>query len=103
MERLWSINTQPWLVFSPPICCSANLGCTQPVFEALRITKFSGKNMVYKKVYSCASVKEVQDAVVDLCSLSKTCKIYRSYFSSFSDMASRPGNTQSVIVKKHSC
>ena len=69
--------------------------------EMLLINKFPGKIITYKKDYSRATVKGIQDAMVDLYSLANTCKIYGSYFSSFSYMASRIGNIPLVIIRKH--
>ncbi len=69
--------------------------------ETLLINKFPGKIITYKKDYSRATVKGIQDAMVDLYSLANTCKIYGSYFSSFSDMASRIGNIPLIVIRKY--
>lgn len=61
---------------------------------------FPGKILTYQKDYSRTSVKGVQDAMVDLYTLSATCKIYGSYYSSFSDIASRIGDIPLNIVRK---
>ena len=68
--------------------------------ETLLINKFPGKIISYKKDYSRATVKGIQDAVVDLYSLANTCKIYGSYFSSFSDIASKIGDIPLIVVRK---
>ncbi len=61
---------------------------------------FKDKIIIYEKEYSRTSVKGIQDAVVDLYSLSATSKIYGSFFSSFSDVASRIGNIPLQIIKR---
>ena len=61
---------------------------------------FPGKILTFAKDYSRTTVRGIQDAMVDLYSLSATCKIYGSYFSSFSDIASRIGNIPLQIIKK---
>lgn len=60
---------------------------------------FPGKILTYAKEFSRTSVRGVQDAMVDLYSLSATCKIYGSYFSSFSEIASTIGNIPLEVMK----
>lgn len=61
---------------------------------------FPGRVITFKKDYSRATVKGIQDAMVDLYSLANTCKIYGSYLSSFSDMASRIGDIPLIVIRK---
>ena len=61
---------------------------------------FPDKILTYPKEFSRTSVKGIQDAVVDLYSLAASCKIYGSYFSSFSDIAARIGNISLEIIQK---
>ncbi len=68
--------------------------------ETILKNLFPGKINCYQKDYARINIKGVQDAVVDLYSLANTCKIYGSYFSSFSDIAARIGNIPLEIIKK---
>ena len=68
--------------------------------EKVLIKRFPGKIITYKKVYSRQEVKGVQDAMVDLYCLSRTNKIYGSFYSSFSEIASRIENIPLEIIKK---
>lgn len=76
------------------------LASDDPEVETLLVNKFPGKIITYKKKYSRTTVKGIQDAMVDLYSLSHTCKIYGSYFSSFSDLASRIGDIPLIVIRK---
>lgn len=58
------------------------------------IARYGKRIITYKKEFSRQSVVGMQDAVVDLFCLSKTTLIYGSYWSSFSDIASRIGNVK---------
>lgn len=64
------------------------------------INKFGKRILIYKKEFSRQTITGMQDAVVDLFCLSKTSLIYGSYWSSFSDIASRIGGVPSIILKK---
>ena len=68
--------------------------------EKTLIGLFSNKIITYSKEYSRKNVKGMQDAVVDLYTLSATSKIYGSFNSSFSDMAARIGNIPLIIIVK---
>lgn len=59
---------------------------------------FENKILTYKKELSRNTERGIKDAVVDLFCLSKTKYIYGSYWSSFSDIASRIGNTKLVTL-----
>ena len=61
---------------------------------------FPGKILTYPKECSRTSVTGMQDAMVDLYSLSATSKIYGSFYSSFSDIAARIGNIPLKIIRK---
>ncbi|MDD4992429.1 MAG: hypothetical protein PHR83_09380 [Paludibacter sp.] len=64
------------------------------------ISKFGKRIIKQKKEFSRQSVVGMQDAVVDLFCLSKTSIIYGSYWSSFSDIASRIGRIDFISLKK---
>ena len=68
--------------------------------EIILMELFPNKILTYEKEFSKTNMKGVQDAMVDLYSLSATCKIYGSYFSSFSDIASRIGDIPLEVIKK---
>jgi hypothetical protein len=76
------------------------LATDDPEVEVILVNKFPGKIMLYEKEYSRTSKKGMQAAMVDLYSLANTSKIYGSYFSSFSDLASRIGNIPLTIIRK---
>lgn len=70
-------------------------------YEKELIGKFgSEKIMVHKKVFGRDSAQGIKDAVIDLFCLSKTSKIYGSYFSSFSYVAGRIGNIDVEVLKR---
>lgn len=58
------------------------------------------KILLYKKEFRRELNRGIKDAVVDLYCLSKTSKIYGSYFSSFSEVAGRIGQIPVQWVKK---
>lgn len=62
--------------------------------------KFGNKIIIRQKQYERENEAGIKDAVVDMYLLSKTSKIYGSYWSSFSDIASRIGNIPLIVLKK---
>lgn len=64
------------------------------------IEKFTYKIITYKKELSRNTKKGIIDALIDLYCLSKTKYIFGSYWSSFSDIASRIGKIEVVTIKK---
>jgi hypothetical protein len=70
-------------------------------YEKYLLEKFGPERIFYqKKVFGRNITEGIKDAVIDLFCLSKTCKIYGSYFSSFSDVAGRIGNITVEVLKK---
>ena len=63
--------------------------------------KFPGRIIYYPKEFSRQSKRGIIDAMVDLYSLANTSKIYGSFESSFSDIASRIKGIPLVIVRKN--
>lgn len=61
---------------------------------------FGDKIISYKKELNRNSEKGIKDAVVDLFCLSRTKFIYGSYWSSYSEIASRIGNIELVTLNK---
>ena len=53
-----------------------------------------------EKVFSRTSVSGIQDAIVEMWLLSKTKKIFGSYYSSYSEMAAKIGDVMLEILKK---
>ena len=65
-----------------------------------QLTKiYSGRIIIYNKEFSRKTVGATQDAVVDLFCLSKTSKIYGSFYSSFSKMAAKLSRSELEILK----
>jgi hypothetical protein len=65
------------------------------------LEKFGKDRILYhEKVFGRNITKGIQDAVIDLFCLSKTSKIYGSYFSSFSEVAGRLGQIPVHILKE---
>lgn len=64
------------------------------------INIFGDKIISYKKELSRNSEKGIKDAVVDLYCLANTKFIYGSYWSSYSEIASRIGNIELVTLNK---
>lgn len=65
------------------------------------LNRFRSKMIVYHKVLDRNLEKGVIDAVVDMYCLSNTKYIYGSYWSSFSDIASRVGNIELKVLSKN--
>lgn len=64
------------------------------------LKKFGGDRILYhKKIFDRHVTQGMRDAVVDLFCLSKTSKIYGSYFSSFSEVAGRIGQIPVQVLK----
>jgi hypothetical protein len=64
------------------------------------LQKFGSKRILFhKKVFRRDTSKGIKDAVVDLFCLSKTSKIYGSYYSSFSYVAGRIGRIPVDILR----
>jgi hypothetical protein len=74
--------------------------CTdEPEAEQTIKAIFGAKVITYKKELSRMTVQGIQDAVVDLYCLAATKKILGSYWSSFSDIASRLNNIELEVLK----
>lgn len=59
-----------------------------------------GRILHHGKIFGRRTTEGMRDAVIDLFCLSKTSKIYGSYFSSFSEVAGRIGNIPIEVLKK---
>lgn len=68
--------------------------------EQQLLNKFGSKIIVYQKVLNRNLEKGIIDAAVDMYCLSNTKYIYGSYWSSFSDIASRVGNIELKVLCK---
>jgi len=68
--------------------------------EKEMIDVFGSKIMTHNKEMSRRTVKGIQDAAVDLYCLSRTSKIIGSYWSSFSEMASKIGQVKLETIEK---
>jgi len=67
--------------------------------EKAIIAVFGDKIITYEKELSRQTIKGMQDALVDLYCLSSTKKILGSYWSSYSDIASRLNNIELEVLK----
>jgi hypothetical protein len=76
------------------------LSTDDPEVEKVLFNVFGQKIITHKKEFSRQTVKGIQDAAVDLYCLSKTNKVIGSYWSSFSDVASRINQIPLEIIKK---
>jgi hypothetical protein len=76
------------------------LSTDEEKYQEELLEKFGEDRIIYhEKVFGRHITAGVRDAVIDLFCLSKTSKIYGSYFSSFSDVAGRLGNVQVEVIK----
>ena len=64
------------------------------------LNRFGSKIIVYEKELDRNLEKGIIDAVVDMYCLSNTKYIYGSYWSSYSDIASRVGNIELKVLNK---
>lgn len=53
------------------------------------------------KTFGRSSVQGIQDAIIEMWLLSKTKKIFGSFYSSYSGMAAKIGNIELEIIKKN--
>lgn len=61
--------------------------------------RYGSRLVVYDGLLERSSVEGIQDAVVDLYSLSSCRKVFGSYYSSFSDIAAVLGNIENIIIR----
>ena len=61
--------------------------------------KFGSKVLSLACDFSRESIQGMQDAVTDMFCLAATSRIYGSFYSSFSEVASRLNNTELIVVK----
>ena len=70
-------------------------------YQNILVNKFGIQRIIFhEKEFSRNKTEGIKDAVIDLFCLSKTSKIYGSYFSSFSYVAARIGNIPNEVLKK---
>ena len=62
--------------------------------------RFGDAILTYDKTFGRTSVQGMQDAVVEMWLLSKTKKIFGSFFSSYSGMAAKIGDVELEILKR---
>lgn len=76
------------------------LSTDEPEYQEKLVKKFGEDIILYhEKVFGRNVTSGIQDAVIDLFCLSKTSKIYGSYYSSFSEVAGRIGNIPVEVLK----
>lgn len=69
--------------------------------ESYFSSKYSNYMIVREKVFGRSSIKGIKDGLIDILLLSKSCKIYGSYWSSFSEVAGLLGENKVEILVKH--
>lgn len=74
------------------------LATDDPEIENYFIEKYPGIVITYKKIFGRDTKEGISDAVVDLFLLSKTNKIYGSYWSSYSGIASLLGDIELEVL-----
>ena len=74
------------------------LSTDDPSVEDEFRAQFGSKIVTRQKRFERTSLQGMQDAVIDLYSLSRTSRILGSYWSSFSDVAARLGNISLITV-----
>lgn len=76
------------------------LATDEEKYQESLLKKFGQHKIIFhEKVFARNVNAGIKDAVIDLFCLSKTSKIYGSYFSSFSDVAGRIGQVPVHILK----
>jgi len=75
------------------------LATDEPATEQLLREKFEGKLITFSTHKDRDSTIGIREALIDLFLLSKTGKIYGSFYSSFSEMASKLNNATMEVVK----
>jgi hypothetical protein len=69
-------------------------------YQEILLKKFGEERIFFHhKIFGRNVTEGIKDAVIDLFCLSRTSKIYGSYFSSFSDTAGRLGNVPVEVLK----
>jgi hypothetical protein len=69
-------------------------------YQEILLEQFGRERIFFHdKVFGRNVTQGIKDAVIDLFCLSRTSKIYGSYFSSFSDIAGRLGNVPVEVLK----
>jgi hypothetical protein len=77
------------------------LSTDEEKYQSQHLEKIGGRRIMYhEKVFGRHVTEGMRDALVDLFCLSKTSKIYGSYFSSFSQVAGRLGQIPVDILKE---
>ncbi len=76
------------------------LATDEPEVERMLQDVFGSRILTHTKENSRETVKGIQDAATDLFCLSRTRKLLGSYFSSFTDVASRLSGIELEVVKK---
>ena len=107
-DNVWAIEHSPISLFIDKIAqiskadsfANFYLATDDPAICELLTHEFGSRILTRDKDYSRQSIVGIQDAVIDMWLLSKTKKIYGSYYSSFSEAASGIGNVELEIVAK---
>lgn len=107
-DNLWSINSSPLDLFEEKICDVLTQKPDSAFYlasddeDTIRILKekFGDKIIVRDKEISRETCTGMQEALKDMLVLGKCKKIFGSYFSSFSEMASWIGGIELEILKK---
>jgi len=74
------------------------LATDDPSVEYHFLSKYPDNIILYPKTYGRNSLQGIKDALVELCLLSKTSIIFGSFWSSYSEMASRIGGIKLHVL-----
>jgi hypothetical protein len=74
------------------------LATDSPQEEQVMLSRFGDRIKVHKKKYSRASLAGMEDALVDMYCLAATQRLYTSWWSSFSTIASQINNRKMITV-----
>lgn len=108
-DNIWSKENSPFLLFINQMENEINdnpetnffLATDNEEYQKKLIEIFGCERIIFNDKMFRRDLREgIEDAVIDLYCLSKTSKIFGSYFSSFSYVAGRIGNVQVQIVKQ---
>lgn len=108
-DNLDAIKNSPFQLFAERIEEEINvnpaatffLSTDNKKYQDLLVKKYGNGTILFnEKEFSRNKTQGIKDAVVDLFCLSRTSKIYGSYFSSFSAVAGRIGGVPITILKQ---
>lgn len=106
-DNSWAIENSPLELFENKVATILKADPKAMFYLAsddadtiMRFQKRFGDTILSRpKTFGRTSVQGIQDAIIEMWLLSKTKKIFGSFYSSYSGMAAKIGNTELEIVK----